>query len=410
MPAKQQPGLCAFLIWIRPPCPGPPNVAPNSSACRHEPTGYTDAINLNTIKALILHSWRTYFVFGNNMRTFVTFASCLAVFSVCAFLCIAAGSAQKDTKSVGTDQAIRVQVDMVSIPVIVTDQAGNHIRDLRKEDFKVFEDGVPQEISGFAAVEEPISVALTIDTSGSTEFQLDGIRQAAARFVRQLRDDDSIAIVSFADDVRLLEPFNIYHKKNPEALRKLKPGGLSAVYEAVWLSMEQVLKLEYGRKALVLFSDGVDNRSETVTEEETLDLARKTESPMYCIYFNTNKDRFKRMPQIIDPGMKIAGAPFDPQWPPIKIPTGRGKNPEYTAGREYLSKLALYSGGLLVDASRVENLGAAFGRIAQELRSQYSLGYYPKNTNRDGKFRKIEVKASRPGITARTKLGYYFIR
>ena len=84
------------------------------------------------------------------------------------------------------------------------------------------------------------------------------------------------------------------------------------------------------------------------------------------------------MPSIIDPVMESSGNPLVAQWPPIKIPKGRGNNPEYAAGREYLSKLAQYSGGLLVDASRIENLGAAFGRIAQELRSQYSLGYYPK--------------------------------
>jgi Ca-activated chloride channel family protein len=299
---------------------------------------------------------------------------------------------------------------MVSIPVVVTDQAGNHVRDLKKEDFQVFEDGVRQEISAFAAVEEPISVALTLDTSGSTEFQLDRIRQEAMRFIRLLRADDSVAIVSFADEVKLLEPFSLYHRKNPDALRSLKPGGLSAVYEAVWLSIEQVLKLEYGRKALVFFSDGVDNRSETVTEEETLDLARKTESTIYCIYFDTDKDRYKRMPAIIDPGMKFAGTLFAAQWPPIRIPTGRGKNPEYAAGREYLSKLAQYSGGILVDASRDNNLGAAFGRIAQELRSQYSLAYYPKDTRHDGRFRKVEVKVNRPGTTARTKQGYYFIK
>jgi Ca-activated chloride channel family protein len=344
------------------------------------------------------------------MRPYTQYASCLAVLSLCAFLCIAAGRAQKEAEPAGTPQAIQVRVEMVSLPVVVTDQTGNHVRNLKKEDFRVFEDGVLQEIAGFAAVEEPISVALTLDTSGSTEFQLDRIRQEAMRFVRLLREEDSIAIVSFADEVKLLEPFNIYHKKNPDALRKLKPGGLSAVYEAVWLSIEQVLNLEYGRKALVFFSDGVDNRSETVTEEETLDLARKTESTIYCIYFNTDKDRFKRMPSIIDPGLKSSGTPFAAQWPPIKIPTGRGKNPEYTAGREYLAKLAQYSGGLLVDASRIENLGAAFGRIAQELRSQYSLGYYPKDTKHDGRFRKVEVKVNRPGITARTKQGYYFMR
>jgi VWFA-related protein len=154
----------------------------------------------------------------------------------------------------------------------------------------------------------------------------------------------------------------------------------------------------------------VDNRSETVTEEETLDLARKTESTIYCIYFNTNKDRFKRMPQIIDPALESSGNPLAAQWPPIKIPKGRGKNPEYIAGREYLTKIALYSGGLLVDASQIENLGAAFGRIAQELRSQYSIGYYPKNLKRDGMFRRVEVRTKRPRIIARTKQGYYFIR
>jgi len=344
------------------------------------------------------------------MRTFAKPAPCLATLSLCVFLWVANGSAQKEMGHAGAAQAIQVQVEMVSLPVIVTDQAGNHVRDLKKEDFQVFEDGVLQEIAGFAAVEEPISVALTLDTSGSTEFQLDRIRHEAMRFVRLLRDDDSIAIVSFADDVKLLEPFNLYHKKNPEVLRKLKPGGLSAVYEAVWLSLEQVLKLEYGRKALVLFSDGVDNRSETVTEEETLDLARKTESTIYCIYFNTNKDRFKRMPQIIDPAMDLSGNPLVAQWPPIKIPRGRGKNPEYAAGREYLSKLAQYSGGLLIDASRIESLGAAFGRIAQELRSQYSLGYYPKNLKHDDAFRRLEVRAKRPSIMARTKQGYYFIK
>ncbi len=304
--------------------------------------------------------------------------------------------------SIGRGQDVKVQVDMVSLPVVVTDSGGNHIRDLKKEDFEVFEDGVPQQLGIFAAVEEPISVALTLDTSGSTEFQLGRIRQESMRFIRLLRAEDSIAILTFADVVTLLEPFNIYHKKNPDALRKLTPGGLSAVYEAVWLSIEQVLNLEFGRKALVFFSDGVDTRSESVTEEETLELARKTEATIYCIYFNTNKDRNKRMPTIIDP--------LQAQWPPIKIPTGRGKNPEYAAGRAYMQKLAEYSGGTLVDASKVENLGAAFGRIAQELRSQYSVGYYPKDLKQDGRFRKVEVRVKRPGLTARTKQGYYFVR
>jgi Ca-activated chloride channel family protein len=298
-------------------------------------------------------------------------------------------------------QAIRVQVEMVSLPVVVISRDGGYIKDLKREDFRVLEDGVPQEIAGFAAVEEPISVALMIDSSGSTEFQLSRIRDEAIRFVKLLREGDSVAILSFADEVKLLEPFSLYHKKNPEVIRQIQPGGLSAVYEAVWLALEQVLKLEYGRKALVVFSDGVDTRSDTVSKEETLELARTTESTIYCIYFNTDDDRYKRIPPVIDPLREpFQRFPFPGQWP------GRERHPEYAAGREYLVNLAYYSGGILVDASRINDLGPAFRRIAQELSSQYSLGYYPKNLRHDGKFRKVEVKVNRPGLSARTKPGY----
>lgn len=294
-------------------------------------------------------------------------------------------------------ETIRVKTETVSLSVVVTDRHGNNIKNLRQEDFRVFEDGVLQELSGVSPVQDPISVALLIDSSGSTEFQLERIRQDAMQFVKLLRPDDSVAVLSFADEVVLLEQFSLDHKKNPEVIRKIKPGGLSAVYEAVWLSLEQVLKPEYGRKALVMLSDGVDNRSQTVAEEETLELARKTDAPIYCIYFNTNKDRWKRIPPIVDHA----------QWP---FPRPGGSHPEYAAGREYLSKLASYSGGLLIDASRIDKVGPAFRRIIEELSSQYSIGYRPKNIDDNGAFRRIEVRMSRKDLTARTRQGYYLVR
>ena len=283
-------------------------------------------------------------------------------------------------------RTIRAAVDMVSLPVVVTSRDGGYTTGLAKEDFRVFEDGVPQEIAAFAAVEDPISVALVIDTSGSTESQLSRIQAEAMRFVRLLREDDAAAVVSFADEVTLVEPFSITHRKNPEAIRKIRPGGLSAVYEAVWLTMEQVLKLEYGRKAMVILSDGIDNRSESVSREETLALARATDTPVYSVYFPARKKR-------------------DPRWGRIPLPAP-GDAPERAAGRKYLEALAQSSGGLLVDASREGDLGPAFARIARELRSQYSLGYYPRTLKRDGSFRTLKVVVGRPGLTARTRGGY----
>jgi Ca-activated chloride channel family protein len=327
---------------------------------------------------------------------------------ICSSIYLAAQNAKDATAPLEDNKVYRSQVDMASFPVAVTSQNGSYVKDLKKEDFQIFENGIEQEVAAFAAVEEPISVALMLDTSGSTEFQLTRIKNEGMRFIRLLREDDSVAVLSFADDVTLLEQFSLYHKKNPDVLRQIKPGGLSAVYEAVWLALEQVLKPEFGRKALVMLSDGVDTRSDTVTQEETLELAKKTDATIYPIYFNTNKDRSKRMPRIIDPMMP--GSPGQPfaanQWPRIPMPSGKDK-PEYKAGREYLETLAKYSGGLFVDASRIDNLSSAFMRIAQELWNQYSLGYYPKNLKHDGKFRDVQIRVKRAGLSVRTRLGFY---
>ncbi len=316
---------------------------------------------------------------------------CIKPASLTAFILLIAGAylmadPLPQTRDSAGNQAIRIQVGMVSLPVVVTNSRGEYVTDLEKEDFMVFDNGRPQKIEGFATVEEPISVALLLDSSGSMDVHLRTIQNEAIRFVSFLREDDGLAILSFADDVVLWEPFSLYRKKNPMTIRRIEARGLSAVYEGVWLSLEQVLKHEFGRKALVLFSDGIDNRSRTVTEEETFDLARRTEATIYCICFNPNNSRFKRFP----------------------FPGGNGeKKAEYAAGREYLTKLSAYSGGTLVDARKIEDLSQAFRQIARELSSQYSIGYYPSDFQRDGEYHSVEVRLKQEELTARTRQGYY---
>jgi Ca-activated chloride channel family protein len=243
-----------------------------------------------------------------------------------------------------------------------------------------------------------------LDTSNSTESQLSRIRKEAIRFVRLLREDDGVAILSFADEVILWEHFDIYRKKNPGVINRIEPGGLSAVYEAVWLTLEQVLKHEYGRKAMVLFSDGKDTRSNTVSREETLQLARKTEATIYCIHFDTSKDKKRRFPRIFPP---IPDPTKRRILPTRGLPFGSREDSEDEIGLQYMRNLAKSSGGILVDASRTENLSSAFSKIAKELSSQYSLGYYPSDLSHDGEFRRVEVKVIRPGLSARTREGYY---
>ena len=192
------------------------------------------------------------------------------------------------------DEPIRVRVDMVSLPVVVTDRTGRRITDLSKDDFQVFENGIRQEIAGFAATDEPINVALLLDTSGSTELRLAKIQNAAISFVNQLHPDDEVAVLSFADDVKLQQDFTIDRDRNEYGIKKTRTGEWTVLYEAVWLALEEVLKPVQERKALVIFSDGVDTQSRTVSMNETLDLAKETGATIYSVYFNTEMDQYRR--------------------------------------------------------------------------------------------------------------------
>ncbi len=329
--------------------------------------------------------------------------------SLCSF------SWRQDSKSKGKkpdDQStIRVAVEMVSLPVVVTTREGKRITDLKKEDFEVYEDGVLQTISGFAATDEPISVVLALDTSGSTEMQLARIQSEAITFVNLLHPDDSVAILSFAQDVVLQQDFTIDRDKNERGIKQTRSGGWTVIYEAVWLALEEVLRPVNERKALVLFTDGVDTASHKASQKETLDLAKETQATIYAVYFNTEGDMYmssRRGPRPTVGGIPLPGQPpvMNPM-PPVYGPGGTGGgHGEYMAGRNYLIKLAEFSGGVVIDALQMDDVSGAFEQIARELASQYSIGYYSTNQNHDGKFRKVEVKLKRPGLVARTKKGY----
>jgi VWFA-related protein len=308
------------------------------------------------------------------------------------------------------DQTIRLNVEMVSLPVVVTTVEGKRVVDLQKDDFQVLEDGAVQEISGFGLTDEPISVALALDTSGSLEGRLGDIQDAAIHFVNLLHPDDSVAIMSFAEDVQLLEDWSIDRERNARGIKETRHGSCTKLLEAVWLALQEVLKPVQERKALVLFTDGVDTASHKASKKETIELAKETRATIYPVYFTwrgspaTGRTTGRRFP--------IPGSP-PILLPPTIPPTGGGGGcgaPTLNmlrTGRGYLNELAGYSGGKVFDAQQLQDLGPAFEEIAKELSSQYSIGYYSKNQKRNGKFRRIEVKIKKAGLVARTKKGYY---
>jgi len=313
-------------------------------------------------------------------------------------------SGQNPPPKPGDVQTIQVKVEMVSLPVVVSTRDGRRVTDLEKEDFEVFEDRVPQKIAGFEATDEPITIALALDCSGSMERKLARLQNEAIRFVNLLHPDDSVAIMSFADDVNLLEDFSIDRKRNAYGIKETRSDGGTALYEAVWLGLEEVLKPVKERKALVVFTDGVDTVSRKASSKDTMDLAKESQATIYAIYYNTELDQ--EMPR--RSGGTIGGFPLP--IPPVigsTNPQSSGSSSsDYEQGRHYLNQLAEYSGGVLFNAIKLEDLGPAFENIARELASQYNIAYYSTNTKRDGKFRNVEVKVRRPWLMARTKKGY----
>ncbi len=322
----------------------------------------------------------------------------VAVICVPVLLLVAAAPPQAQKG----DQTIRLTVEMVSLPVVVSDRNGRRVTNLTKDDFQVYEDGVLQDIAGFGLTDEPISLVLAIDTSGSVEGQLGRMQDEAIKFVNLLHPDDSVAIMSFAEDVQLLGDFTIDRTRNERAIKETRHSTCTKIYEAVWLAFEQVLKPVQEKKALVLFTDGDDTASQKATREETIELAKEGNVAVYSVYFS---------PMELPTSRGIFRGPT-PTTPPIIPPAqgsgcGVGSFSGFQGGHRYLTDLADYSGGRVFDARGWEDLGPAFDEIAKELSSQYSIGYYSKNTKRDGKFRKVVIKVKQDGLAARTKKGYY---
>jgi VWFA-related protein len=311
---------------------------------------------------------------------------------------------QQETALHGQTPAIQVRVNMVTLPVVVTARDGRRILDLQREDFEIFEDKVHQEIAGFSTTEEPISVAVALDISGSMHHKLNMLKDEAIHFVERLHPQDQVAVITFADEVTLLEDFSPDRTLATEAIRRIRAGGATCLYETVYLALEQLLKPVRQRKALVLFTDGVDTASRQASRKQTLNMAKETEASINTIYFNTEKDFSQAAGGVPGPN------PFPYPYPPVSAGGGYPGGPsifvDYTDGRHYLSDLSRNSGGLFYNAMKSEDLGKAFEQIAGELASQYSLSYYPTNTNQDGKFHNVKVKVNRPGSVVRTRKGY----
>jgi VWFA-related protein len=318
-------------------------------------------------------------------------------------------------EEVEAGDVIRVNTTLVTIPVSVTDRDGRYIPNLRKEDFRLWEDGAEQNVAFFSSVDKPFSLVLMIDTSGSTRFRLEDIQDAAITFVNQLRQDDRVMVVSFDDEVRVLTEFTNDRYRLRDAIRRTRTGNGTKLYEAVDLVMNQRLNSVSGRKAVVLFTDGVDTTSRHASYASNVRDAEELDALIYPVQYDTYSDQGgggSGWPGSGNSGGSILG---DILGTILRKGGGghsggggAGSRGDYEVANRYLHELADRTGARSYQADSTQNLSAAFANIAEELRRQYSLGYYPKTPSQAGQRRQIRVRVNQPNLAVRTRDSYVF--
>lgn len=315
------------------------------------------------------------------------------------------------------DEIVSLDTRLVTIPVRVMDRKNRFIAGLKQDNFKVYEDNIEQEIAYFTNEAQPFTVALVLDMSYSTTFKITEIQSAAISFIDQLRPEDKVIVISFDEDVHMLcEPTNdrgtIYR-----AIRSTRIATGTSLYDAVGMTMNDRMRTIKGRKAIVLFTDGVDTTSHRSNDYENLRDAMELDALIYPIRYDTYADvqSMKNKTILGLPGSKPktppSGTPFPTSVPNIpsvmNTPNDKGTTAEeYKAGEDYLNQLAIRTSGSIYLASTFGNLNSAFSKIASELREFYSLGYYPAKEGVPGKMHRIKVKVNQVNVAVRARDSY----
>jgi Ca-activated chloride channel family protein len=274
--------------------------------------------------------------------------------------------------------AFKAGVDVVSLNVTVTDGMSHYVTDLGPEEFSVFEDGVKQNITFFNRRQQPIALSLLLDSSASMEQHLPTLQVAAANFVKRLKPNDIAQVIDFDSRVEIRQAFTGNQADLESAIRQTVAGGSTSLYNAIYIALRELRKVravaeeDVRRQALIVFSDGEDTSS-LVVFDEVLELAKRSETAIYTIALRGNDTQAK--------GFREA---------------------EFV-----LRTLARETGGRPFFPVKVEDLADVYGQIADELASQYTIGYISQNPKRDGAWRRLAVQTARAGLTPRTKNGYY---
>jgi VWFA-related protein len=295
-------------------------------------------------------------------------------------------SGLNNQKATFDDDLVKIETNLVTIPVSVFDRNGLYIPNLGQQDFKIFEDGKEQEIAYFGTSEKPFTVVLLLDTSPSTEYKIEEIQKAAIAFVDQLKTLDKVMVIEFDANINVLTEATNNRQKIYKAIKKADFGGGTSLYDAVDFSLRKRLSKIEGRKAIVLFTDGVDTTSYKSGYNATLRQAEEADALVFPIYYNTFLENLRNAVDTNALGVRAE---------------------DYAVGKKYVEELADATGGRVFRPEATPGgLTAAFEGIAEELRWQYNIGYYPSDEARAGQRKQIKVRVNRPNLVIRARDSY----
>ncbi len=304
------------------------------------------------------------------------------ILTAAAFVLIAATLTRAQSRTQGQPPlTFGAGIDVINLTVTVTDAQGRLVPGLDRDAFSVFEDGVKQDLALFNKDRLPLSVVLLMDASASMEDKVTPARAAAKRFVSTLVAEDRARVVAFNNRIDVLQDFTNDKMKLNEGIDRLLPSGATALHNAFYISIKDLQKEKQQgagarRQAIILLSDG-ENTASIVTDEQVIDLARKAEISIYSIRLTSDFEGDK----------------------------GRAA---FSQATHLLSVLARETGGQAFFPAQIQELDSVYDRIAEEMRTQYSLGYVPTNLRRDGRYRRIVVRVpARDNVVLRYKLGYF---
>lgn len=304
-------------------------------------------------------------------RTLLLLLIIVAILSLSAIELARQNSSPQQTD----EQTLSVNVDLVNAVFTVADKKGKLIQGLKKEHFKVYEDGKPQSITNFSAdTDLPLTIALLIDTSGSVRDRLRFEQEAAIEFFYStlIRGKDRALIISFDSGVDLIQDYTDDPEKLATSIRTMRAGGGTSLYDAIYLAASEKLAGQSGRRIMAIITDGDDNSSR-ISMAGVLESVQRNDVVIYTISTNS---------------------------------TGLGGD-RNTRGDKVLKTLAAETGGKMFSPPKLEDLKSSFHNISEELRLQYALAYRSTNLVRDGAFRRIRIDAMDKRHVVRARNGYY---